>query len=79
MPAPYVKPLSILLLSSLLVSLTGCAAPSVSPPVAIACPAPVPMPLILHPPPAIDYSLRAQQTLSEWQRQLQGTPATSKP
>lgn len=78
LPVP-VKSLCSLMLPALALSLTGCAAPSVSPPVAIQCPAPPPVPTISQPLPKESYSSRARLKFKSWQQQLTDTPAMSKP
>lgn len=74
-----VKPLFAAMPTLLALNLIGCAAPSVSPPVAIQCPAPPPIPTTNTPLPKQSYSLSAQQLLQSWRERLTDTPATSKP
>lgn len=76
-PIPVKLPCVPMLLA-LALSLTGCAAPSVSPPVAIQCPAPPPAPSV-SPLPKEGYSLSVQRNIKRWASELTNTPQTSKP
>lgn len=79
MPQNSVKPPWAKMPLALVLLLSGCAAPSVSPPVAIQCPAPPPIPALSQPLPAQSYSLSVQQSIKRWESELMATPPMSKP
>ena len=77
MPKPLPKPAPkwpAVMLTALVVSLTGCATPS-APPVAV-CPANPPPPALSEPMPPQTYSLSAEQRIKTWRQSLTATPAT---
>ena len=73
LPKPAPK-LPAVMLTLLVLSLTGCAAPSVSP--LAVCPANPPPPALSEPMPAVSYSLSAQQRIQTWRQSLTATPQT---
>lgn len=70
-PAPL---LPAVMLTLLVLNLTGCAAPSVSP-VAV-CPANPPPPALSEPLPPETYSLSARRLMQSWHERLTATPVT---
>ena len=73
LPKPAPK-LPAVMLTLLVLSLTGCAAPSVSP--LAVCPANPPPPALSEPMPQETYSASAQQRIQSWRQSLTATPQT---
>ena len=73
LPKPAPK-LPAVMLTLLVLSLTGCATTS-QPPVAV-CPANPPPPALSEPMPQETYSASAQRLISTWRQSLTGTPQT---
>lgn len=73
LPKPAPK-LPAVMLTLLVLSLTGCATTS-APPVVV-CPANPPPPALSEPMPAVSYSLSAQQRIQTWRQSLTATPTT---
>jgi hypothetical protein len=77
MPKPLPKPAPrwpAVMLTALVLSLTGCATTS-APPVAV-CPANPPAPALSEPMPPVSYSLSAQELISAWRASLTATQTT---
>lgn len=75
MPKPW--PVLMLSLLALVLSLTGCAAPSKPlPPVVLECPKPQPLPPeLLTPAPSPNYSQSALERIKNWRQRLTGSPS----
>ncbi len=73
LPKPAPK-LPAVMLTLLVLSLTGCATTS-APPVVV-CPVNPPAPALQEPMPPATYSLSAQRLIKSWREQLTATPTT---
>ena len=77
MPKPLPKPAPkwpAVMLTALVVSLTGCATTS-APPVAVRSANP-PAPALSEPMPPVSYSLSAQERIKGWRKSLTGSTPT---